>query len=449
MRETKKRRRSAVRKMTRWKTKAVSVLLALALGGEMFSASALAAGTAVNAGTIEETEADPEDEEETGLPDGFSVGEDGSLIITIGDREWTFEEKETAKQIGTVTGVSSLNVRSGPGMDYAVVGLLSAGSTVEVTGEEGSWYEVAFGSQTGYVNSRYLDVVEVTEESSNGMDEALLMLMMALFCQTAAEGDSDEEKDTSLALTPEGNLTLVDDIDPTAAGTESTAGKQFITVQTRSGNYFYLIIDRDDEGENTVHFLNQVDEADLLSLMDEEDVEAYESAAAAAAAENSSNIPAGGALSMSGSIADSTAGTAAGETAGDAGKEDASGTAGSGTAEAENTETAQSGDESGTGSTEEGEGNEEETGRKVGLLLMVVVVIALAAVIGVLAFRKLKPQKEEAVRSDPDADYESDEEDEEENRKEPDDELEPFVEYDDDEEESDAADRDLGGDEPV
>lgn len=69
-------------------------------------------------------------------------------------------------------------------------------------------------------------------------------------------------------ITPDGNLTLVDDF----SGKETEA-KQFITLVTKDGNYFYLIIDRDDEGKETVHFLNQVDEADLLALMEDEEIE--------------------------------------------------------------------------------------------------------------------------------------------------------------------------------
>ena len=74
------------------------------------------------------------------------------------------------------------------------------------------------------------------------------------------------------ALTPEGNLTMVDDYHTSYS---DGSGQQFITLVSKSGNTFYLVIDRNDKGENTVHFMNLVDEADLLSLMEDEDAEAY------------------------------------------------------------------------------------------------------------------------------------------------------------------------------
>ena len=53
--------------------------------------------------------------------------------------------------------------------------------------------------------------------------------------------------------------------------------KQFITVQTKNGNTFYIVIDYDkpvdeDEEQYQTYFLNLVDERDLMDLMEEEDL---------------------------------------------------------------------------------------------------------------------------------------------------------------------------------
>ena len=95
---------------------------------------------------------------------------------------------------------------------------------------------------------------------------AALILMggfsVTAYAQTPEEipPETTAEPDTP-PLTPEGNATLVDDYG---------GNKQLITVTTKSGNYFYILVDRAAEGENTVHFLNQVDEADLMALMEDE-----------------------------------------------------------------------------------------------------------------------------------------------------------------------------------
>ena len=90
--------------------------------------------------------------------------------------------------------------------------------------------------------------------------------------------DSSEEDavtvtdETSGALTPEGNLTLVDDYHTNYS---DGSGQQFITLVSKSGNTFYLVIDRNAKGQQTVHFMNLVDEADLLALMEEDAADAY------------------------------------------------------------------------------------------------------------------------------------------------------------------------------
>ena len=82
------------------------------------------------------------------------------------------------------------------------------------------------------------------------------------------------------ALTPEGNLTLVDDYHTDYS---DGSGQQFITLVSKSGATFYLVIDRNAKGQQTVHLMNLVDEADLLALMEEDAADAYTAEKEAAA----------------------------------------------------------------------------------------------------------------------------------------------------------------------
>ena len=237
------------------------------------------------------------------LPEGVSIGEDGKITFSAqgmeqimaalmggeagGDTDTAPDtEPETepeAVTVGTVNVRSDtyLNLRSGSGLEHSVIGHLLRGTEVEVIGESGDWYEVVVPEATGYVYKDYLDVTEQeapaapSEEDGqdapdpgSGFDEDTLMMLLLMMNM----GNTDTAEPPSTALTPDGNLTLVDDYDEAHA---DGSGKQFITLVTKAGNTFYLIIDRDDEGEQTVHFLNLVDEADLLALMDEEEAAKY------------------------------------------------------------------------------------------------------------------------------------------------------------------------------
>ena len=199
------------------------------------------------------------------LPDGYEVSTDadGNLIVTVGGKEYNIGSEKSQKQTGTVVpGITSLHFRSGPGMDQEIIGYLHSGDTVEIVEKYGDWYKVNFNGKTGYAHGKYLNVTHSAKDSSMFSEDAL-----KLFLDLMQSGmSSEDETKSSAALTPEGNMTLVDDI----GEEEDKSSQQFITLVTKAGNTFYLIIDRDKDGNQNVHFLNMVDEADLLALLDED-----------------------------------------------------------------------------------------------------------------------------------------------------------------------------------
>ena len=175
-------------------------------------------------------------------PDGGDAGDDAPRLTGI-----------------VTTNGGKLNVRTGAGTDNTAFTQLPNGTQVEVIEtQDNGWVKILLPEREGYVCGDYLAVSEAGDATggdgfSLSLDGEELSALLEQFGGLTGGG---------LALTPDGNLSLMDDI-----GT--TGGKQFITLQTKAGNTFYLIIDRDDEGEETVHFLNQVDEADLMALTED------------------------------------------------------------------------------------------------------------------------------------------------------------------------------------
>ena len=164
---------------------------------------------------------------------------------------------EKSGKTGTVTtNGGKLNVRTGAGLDNYAFTQLPNGTVVEVVGTDGDWYMVRLPEKIGYVYSGYMTLSDVGGENGSNFSFSIDPDKLSKLFEQLMGGSG------GTALTPDGNLSLIDDI-----GSSTRSGKQFITVETKNGNVFYLIIDRDDEGKETVHFLNQVDEADLLTLM--------------------------------------------------------------------------------------------------------------------------------------------------------------------------------------
>lgn len=207
------------------------------------------------------------------LPTLHVTVREGSVTISI-DKQ----EPEDPGRTGTVTTQGgNLNVRTGPSTGYDIITQLINGSNVKVLGEKDGWYQIEIPARYGYVCGEYLRVNDIPSTQredgySFDIDQATILSFLELFQGMMQPAETP----IGHGLTPSGNLTLVDDF-----GERNGEGQQFVTLVTKNGNYFYLIIDRDEKGEETVHFLNLVDERDLFALMEDDEKASYESQLAA------------------------------------------------------------------------------------------------------------------------------------------------------------------------
>ena len=254
-------------------------------GGEVTTAPDVE--TTTDPSTETETPVTDEVEVDIEIPFNYTIDNDGNLIITIDG----VADPAEITTIGTVvTNGGRLNLRTGAGLDFEIIDQLRPGEEVTVIGSEGDWYEVIVPEKKGYVHGDYLELIEKAEQNSE-LDLAMLIHLMGMMFDGSegfgnifegifegffgAETDTTEDGKPPFAFTPDGNMTLIDDfLQIEVPGDEETeqVEKQFITVQSKNGNTFYIVIDRNGETEN-VYFLNLVDEADLMALMESEEGE--------------------------------------------------------------------------------------------------------------------------------------------------------------------------------
>ena len=290
------------------------------------------------------------------LPTLHVTVREGSVTISI-DKQ----EQEDPGRTGTVsTQGSNLNVRTGPSTGYDIITQLMSGTDVKVLGEKDGWYQIEIPARYGYVCGEYLRVNDIpSTQTDDGysfdIDQATILSFLELF-QGMME---PAETQPSHGLTPSGNLTLVDDL-----GVRNGEGQQFVTLVTKNGNYFYLIIDRDEKGEETVHFLNMVDERDLFALMEDDEKAAYESQMAAEQAAKEA--------------AEKAAAEAASQT--------------------------------GESETQKPEDEPAKESKKTNLAPILIIIVLMAAAGGGWFFMQTKKKKKAESAPDPDADYTDDNE---------------------------------------
>ncbi|MET3690266.1 L,D-peptidoglycan transpeptidase YkuD (ErfK/YbiS/YcfS/YnhG family) [Priestia megaterium] len=72
------------------------------------------------------------------------------------------QEKAYAATVTYKVTASKLNVRSGAGTTYGIIGSVVKGQTLSVMSKSGSWYKINYNGRTGYVSSDYVQTSGTT-----------------------------------------------------------------------------------------------------------------------------------------------------------------------------------------------------------------------------------------------------------------------------------------------
>ena len=168
----------------------VTPLTAFAYGGDDTATNQTVEASSGEESTEETDTADSSEDADEEVPYTYTIGEDGSITITINGQEWNIEaDEEESKTTGkVVTRGSRLNLRTGAGMNYEIIDQLRPGEEVTVIGTEGDWYKVIVPEKTGYVHSDYLELLEEADENSE-IDSAMLMLLLNMMFQNMTESE--------------------------------------------------------------------------------------------------------------------------------------------------------------------------------------------------------------------------------------------------------------------
>ena len=157
-------------------------------------------------------------------PSCFSslFGSQVEVTTTDSGLQITSNGEAASTRTGTVTtNGGNLNVRTGAGTDNAAITQLPNGTEVEVIGTEGGWVKILLPEREGCVCGDYLTISDTS--TGDGSFSSLLAKMNFLPRWNCLAAEA------AAPLTPDGNLTLIDDY-----GSTTGTGKQFITLETKS-----------------------------------------------------------------------------------------------------------------------------------------------------------------------------------------------------------------------